>query len=203
MKGFLKNNKIFLGLIGFVIFSSCSVATFQTPKLLNPGEKVVGVGTAGYYSPKDNDSYVAEIDIYGRFGIEKNKELGIKYLFPTGVCCDAKIQILEKPILVALDFMVSLSYYPPDYQDEYTISETIGFHPLLLFGRECLYGGIKYTYLHEETYLDENIIKYPSLMFGASMGDKFRMLPEINLLFCDENKGVIVVFGVGFQYGFY
>ena len=177
--GFLiKKIELSLLLCILIVTSGCAVATFQNPKVLNPGEKAIGIGSAGYYELKYDESYFAEFNLYGRFGIEKNKEIGIKYLFPTGVCGDVKLQLIDSPIFVSFDFGISYSFYI-DY-NEMDAASILGFYPMLLIGTEHLYGGIKYNYFINETYLRTETLRYPGLMLGASAGDDFRIIKYMN-----------------------
>jgi len=196
MTEFFRKNMVWIGLIGILILQlNCSLTTFQSPKVLTSGEKAIGAGFAGAAGPIHVDGTGAmypgtgpiEVSGYTRIGLGHNFDAGVKlFVAPLGIFGDLKYQILKKPFLLSTDFGLSYSWYPAD--------QCIAFYPMLLFGSESYYGGIKVIYLEESTN--------PGIMMGASLlRGKFRVMPEVNIYGLSEHD-IFIVGGLGIQYIF-
>ena len=102
------------GTAGLLILSGCvSLSSLQSPRVLEPKQEFHGFALAGFYDQDQNVVGLYEIDIYGRFGIAKNWDLGYKiYGVPLlfgGIQGDIKYQILAKPLKIAGDLGLSYS----------------------------------------------------------------------------------------------
>ena len=154
-----------------------------------------------------------------RYGLGHRTDLGIK-LFGlrqsgswTGynLMVDVKYAIRQNsPLLISGDLGVAVTYlnFIPD--NEYKIWS---IHPLVLFGRERVYGGIGIDYWQEhrlqirnmgfEPFVPDKIyntrIISPRLMLGVSIGRKWRLIPEIHIqLFALEGRTHFIM-AIGIQ----
>lgn len=142
----------------------------------------------------------SSMDIYGRFGIVENLDVGVKLseFYPfLKVVTDVKYQILRNPITVSADLGYSF------YLEHIT---THGFYPMILFGKENLYGGIKVIF-HSiwgvvEPF-DKNVstgyLIFPGFMVGTAFGDRVRLLLEAEIYFTDDMKTQLIFMGLPFN----
>ena len=158
-------------LVCVTALASIGCATFQTPKVLEPGEVALGAGGIILLSDEGGMPNAA---IFARLGILKNVDIGFKAELPlsTSFVLDVKYQIMQRPILIAAD----LGFF--------SFGETIGVVPSLLFGTERLYGGFKaYTRFNE--YSPSSLVSktavsvYPTAVVGVAVGKRIKLLPEI------------------------
>ena len=172
--------------ITLVALTSCApLAMDQSPKVIAPGEKAILYGgTYGYFpqeSPVDFDSLgIAHMNF--RSGLSDRMEWGIAAEFSKtyNITVDLKYQFLEKPFLLAGDLGCSLT----------------GFYPLLLFGTEHLYGGLRYNIF----FGGGGIGAQPAGVFiGASFGKKLKIRPQISFQKWPYDDITIVTFGLSLE----
>jgi hypothetical protein len=201
MKRFL----FFILLISISAIVSCVPSSYQSPKVLRPGEKALGAGLA--FAKYEN---VTPMDPFlcFRYGVFDKVDLGLKaFGFPDlgySVFFDAKYSLLEQPILISgnLGFMAIAEHFPDD--DE---AKVFGLHPTILLGSEKIYGGIGWDYLiiretkspmFEAPYVSIRRESSPRLMIGTSLGGKWKFNSE--LMFWSDSKerlsGPVVGFGI-------
>ena len=165
-----------------LVFTGCGhISTYQSPKILNQGEKLWGTGI----SLNTNKEFINEFpmallsdySIYARYGLSDRAERGFKisfslpflltsYHYKYLLLQTAPVKSMKKPLLVSGDLGLSIGL---------ANWLAFGFHPTLLFGREDFYGGVSTNFILPFEYL-------PSRIFlGASMGDnKWRLNTEIS-----------------------
>ena len=173
---------IFLLTYPILVFTGCGhISTYQSPKILNQGEKLWGTGI----SLNTNKEFINEFpmallsdySIYARYGLSDRAENGFKlsfslpfllasYHYKYLLLQPAPVKSMKKPLLVSGDLGLSIGL---------ANWLAFGFHPTLLFGREDFYGGVSTNLILPFEYL-------PSRIFlGASMGDnKWRLNTEIS-----------------------
>ena len=173
---------IFLLTYPILVFTGCGhISTYQSPKILNQGEKLWGTGI----SLNTNKEFINEFpmallsdySIYARYGLSDRAESGLKLSFSLPLLLTsyhykylllqtAPVKSMKKPLLVSGDLGLSIGL---------ANWLAFGFHPTLLFGREDFYGGVSTNFILPFEYL-------PSRIFlGASMGDnKWRLNTEIS-----------------------
>jgi len=190
-----------LGMTGILFFTGClSLSTFQSPEVLRPGEKAIGIALSGIGEGKEMSLYCLEV--YGRYGVGEKCDAGIKMFFPggIGVLGDIKQQHKLKPLLVSSDFGVSYFYGIEDFH-------VMGFYSTVLFGGKHFYSGLKCIIWGT---FDNGLSVCPPLLgilIGASIGNTIRVLPEINLYFFPETNGYcstpFYTPGIGIQFTFH
>jgi len=202
MKRFL----FFILLILILVIVNCVPSSYQSPKVLRPGEKALG---AGVFFGKYESVIPVDLSLYFRHGVFEKADLGLKVSgFPDlghNVFFDAKYNFLEQPLLISGDFgfMTFAEYFTPD--DEL---KALGFHPTVLFGSNRIYGGIGWNYfilrekkspMFKEPYVSISRESGPRLLIGTSLGRKWKFNSE--LIFSSYSKdrfpGSVVVVGFG------
>ena len=204
-------NLLFLKLpVLFLTFTGCfSLSTFQSPQVLEKGQKSFGLGTAGFYDHESKNYAISEFDIFGRYGLTNQLDGGIKifglpFLFG-GIQADLKYQLVNEPLFVSLDMA---SFYAiastSDDEDENSIA-TFGFTPLILVGNRWLFSGVKINYFTRVDKIDflgsstkpRSFTNMPALVFGVKLGKKAHFIPEVNIYFLDGDT--VLLFGLGLQ----
>ena len=188
----------------------CVLTTFQSPAVLEPDQRAIGVG-ASVISDLEK-GWLGEFDIYGRTGINQNLDAGFKYSLPLAISGDLKYQILSKPILFSADLGVSYGYIPGIISDASNSTHFIAIQPMLLAGSKHIYGGIKswipfMSFSIERGGIETDVgigFGAPAFFLGASIGDKLRILPEANfyLTIGQESYDLFLISGIGLQYVF-
>ena len=165
-----------------LVFTGCGhISTYQSPKILNQGEKLWGTGislnTNKEFINESPMALLSDYSIYARYGLSDRAESGLKLSFSLPFLLasshykylllqTAPVKSMKKPLLVSGDLGLSIGL---------ANWLAFGFHPTLLFGREDFYGGVSTNFILPFEYL-------PSRIFlGASMGDnKWRLNTEIS-----------------------
>mgnify|MGYP000890168327 CR=1 FL=1 len=173
---------IFLLTYPILVFTGCGhISTYQSPKILNQGEKLWGTGISINTNKEFINEFpialLSDLSIYTRYGLSERSENGFKisfslpflltsYHYKYLLLQTAPVKSMKKPLLVSGDLGLSIGLVN---------WLAFGFHPTLLFGREDFYGGVSTNFILPFEYL-------PSRIFlGASMGDnKWRLNTEIS-----------------------
>jgi hypothetical protein len=206
-------NNIFLSILLILIFiiANCVPSSYQSPRVLRPGEKAVGAGFALVKA-----EYVTPIDPFlcFRYGVFKKADLGLKFSgYPDlgyGIFFDTKYSFLEQPLLISgdLGFMVIADYWTPDNE-----AKIFGFHPTIFFGNEKIYGGIGWNYfivrekkppMFGGPYISVSRESFPRIMIGTSLGRRLKFNTEVifSSYLVEGSSGSIVV-GFGIRYVFF
>ena len=181
-----------------LILSGCvSYTTLQSARPIDPGEVDLDAGTAVF--PGKRTSVIPEVGV--RAGVARNFDMGAKFNFTGVLSADGKVQFIEKPLRVSADFGWSYFGLRGDIN-----STTVAFYPSILVGEDHWYAGVRQTY--ETSSGTFNIFGPGSfssdqvstnIVLGGSIGDKVRVLPEINIYFREDEKPFIVP-ALGFQF---
>ena len=167
-----------------LVFTGCGhISTYQSPKILNQGEKLWGTGISINNNKELKNSlrigFLSDYSIYARYGLSDRAESGLKLSFSLPLLLTsyhykylllqtAPVNSMKKPLLVSGDLGLSIGLVSSG-------SPAVGFHPTLLFGREDFYGGVSTNLIFPFPYLSSRIFA------GASMGnDKWKFNPEIS-----------------------
>jgi len=195
-------------LSGIFIFAGCaSFSTFQSPQVLEPGKRSLGIGISETINPDENKMVVGPLDIYGRFGIVRNIDVGIKlsggipFPLPPWVVlfADVKYQFSEKPLIVSGDLGYSLFRL-----EDIT---TYGIYPMVLLGNEYFYSGLKIVYLSSSglvNLIDSAIsfkwsTAFPGITIGTIFGDKTKVFLEGNFYFSSGSEPPLIFLGFAVQ----
>ena len=202
---------IFLLTYPILVFTGCGhISTYQSPKILNQGEKLWGTGI----SLNTNKEFINEFpmallsdySIYARYGLSDRAESGLKLSFSLPFLLasshykylllqTAPVKSMKKPLLVSGDLGLSIGLVSSG-------SPAVGFHPTLLFGREDFYGGVSTNILypfssqHQYQNTPNSLIILSSRIFaGTSMGEnKWKFNPEISYDFFPYSGETVTIF---------
>jgi hypothetical protein len=187
---------------------SCSLATFQSPKTLEPGKAAIGVGVCAPFMPEQFASVNCQLSVTGRYGLIRNIDAGIN-IYTIGVLADVKYRFCQKPMAT---FSFGVSYSPPLplglYEDEGNISHRgisyRGIYPQLIIGSEYKFAGIKCLCLWENDGYRVERFFMPGIMLGNRVGRKLKYMPEFDGygLFRDGKIKFGLFTGIGVQYEF-
>ena len=177
-----------------VMLTGCfSLATFQSPKVLERGQTAFGAG-AGITTEK-----LLGTSAFGRVGLSQNLDAGFKLLgVPlSGVFGDVKYQLWENVSYGSLDFGVSYMWGSSTLRS--TDWTCLGLHPMVLLGDEKVHGGVKIVCLLDEVEfypvgLGEKITwsagAFPVIFVGISIGGRVKVMPEVSISFPSEGNQV-------------
>jgi hypothetical protein len=219
MNFFLRGFITTLLLVIFTIIHNCaSYSTFQSVEVLEPKEKALGFGFPGIFVP-DEEIMAFTVELFGRYGINEKWDIGSKISGLPGYfgtfSADAKYQILTDPLFVSAGLglsytsVVELSNTHPSGLQHDKKEAVWGLHPMILAGNKNFYGGFKYLHFSNLGFLDLINIsssgKYeasiPGIVIGASIGDKNKVFPELNIYFPPgDNSEHFMIWGIGFQF---
>ena len=177
-----------------LVYTGCGhVSTYQSPKILNPGEKLWGTGISLNNNKELKNSFpialLSDLSIYTRYGLSDRAENGFKlsfslpflltsYHYKYLLLQTAPVKPMKKPLLVTGDLGLSLGVAGSG-------NTAIGFHPTLLFGREDIYGGVSTNIIYplsrgpNPSSHSLNILS-SRIMAGAAIGHKWKFNPEIS-----------------------
>jgi hypothetical protein len=195
-----------------IALSGCFYPAFQTPETLPPGKISLGMNFAGgpKFSSGSENSGLGEFEfgICAREGITSNLDAGLRLSLPWGVMVDAKYRFLGRPLSAAAD--LGFSYLPStdigfDSPDRVQV---FAWYPMVLAGNSHFYGGLKSALVLEHHTDLGNVDFYamPGLLVGASLGRRFKVLPELNVFYrrgtnFDSHERVVTAgVGIGLQY---
>lgn len=202
------SRRILVILVATMMFCGCvSHTTFQSPRVLDPGQANVGLGGAGWVQRHDTHRHHGFLEgvLYGRVGVTRNLDVGIKLFGPFGgIFGDVKYQLWQRPPFVSADLGFSYGRFGdmPDSGDDF---DYLGFYPMVLFGYEDLYGGVKLIYVEEVRHrkygpggTETERYSRPGIVVGTSVGSKVRMRPEMNIYKISD--GVLFTAGLAIEW---
>ncbi len=177
-----------------------SVSTLQTPKVLENDEKLIGLGLTTHF---ESDELGAIPEIYGRWAAFQDIDMGIKMMglpFVTGILgFDIKYQAIEiDPFYVSFDMGISHSSIDD-------LGSAIGYYPAIFLGTERIFGGAKLIiadFDNEFFGKHEGTSRTSEFFIGATIGDKWRVMPIANLLYSEDFKESLFLLSLGFEYRF-
>ena len=198
---------IFL-IYSILLFTGCGhVSTYQSPKILNKGEKLWGTGISINNNKELKNSFpigfLSDYSIYTRYGLSDRAESGLKLSFSLPLLLTsyhykylllqtAPVKSMKKPLLVSGDLGLSIGLVSSG-------SPAVGFHPTLLFGREDFYGGVStniiYPLSRGPNPSSNSLYILSSRIFtGASIGHKWKFNPEISYDFFPYSGETVEIF---------
>ena len=199
---------IILHVYSILLFTGCGhVSTYQSPKILNKGEKLWGTGISINNNKELKNSFpialFSDLSIYTRYGLSDRAEYGFKlsfslpflltsYHYKHLLLQTAPVKPMKKPLLLTGDFGLSLGVAGSG-------NTAILFHPTLLFGREDIYGGVStniiYPFSRGPRGRNSLIILSSRIFAGTSMGEnKWKFNPEISYDFFPYSGETVEIF---------
>jgi len=175
-----------------------SLGTYNSPQTMPEGSGSVGAGTAIAVSNEADGVDVTPLPAaYGRIGLGRRIDAGLK-VAPFVLFADLKYQFLDRRIDVAADFGVSYG----------VLLNTVGAYPALYIGTDRFYVGGRLAAVSGSIDSDESSLfndatfsgVIPGVVVGASIGDRVRVRPEVNVHFSTSDGSPLVLPGIGFQY---
>ena len=191
-----------------LVYTGCGhVSTYQSPKILNKGEKLWGTGISinnnkelKYLFPI---ALLSDLSIYTRYGLSDRAENGFKlsfslpflltsYHYKYLLLQTAPVKPMKKSLLVTGDLGLGLGVASSG-------NLAIGFHPTLLFGREDIYGGVSTNIIYplsrgpNPSSHSLNILS-SRIMAGAAIGHKWKFNPEISYDFFPYSGETVEIF---------
>jgi len=182
------------------LFSGCITLTqFQSPQVLDKGkhEFTIGAGV-GFYTRRDGSEGIwPDIFAEGRYGLGSNMDFGIRFFglpplgiiplpYLGGIKGDLKYQITKNPPYISVDLGISFGvnilykYLPINF----------AFYPALIFGTDRFYASARTIIIpHKAEDMGPPITLY-GLSVGYSIGNKFRLTPEISILLILWGEGM-------------
>jgi hypothetical protein len=170
-----------------LFLAGCAFTVAQSPETVAPGRIVAG-GLASF-GPNSGTGirtlYAGtELGAYGRAGLARNLDAGVRLSIPAGLGADIKYQLLSKRSRLAVG--VGASFMPwvvPPLVDS-TRRMSIGLYPLIVAGTSRLFGGVRGIGL---VHFDRGALaRYhpllgPEFFVGSSLGrGRIRVLPELH-----------------------
>jgi hypothetical protein len=158
------------------------------PVPLPPATATIGFGSAplvpsGRAEEEAVDQLLLSMLVTHRIGVDERIELGTGFGLYNGFSIDGKYLIVPGPLAVAGNVTVSTGFAAP-----------VGIHPALLIGGERLYGGARLM-----TFAGSFRGVYPGAYAGASIGGRFRVVPEAAWLRDPEEDRKLWMLGVQVQ----
>ena len=191
-----------------LLFTGCGhVSTYQSPKILNKGEKLWGTGISINNNKELKNLFpialLSDLSIYTRYGLSDRAENGFKlsfslpflltsYHYKYLLLQTAPVKPMKKPLLVTEDLGLSLGVAVSG-------NTAICFHPTLLFGREDIYGGVSTNIIYplsrgpNPSSNSLNILS-SRIFTGASIGHKWKFNPEISYDFFPYSGETVEIF---------
>lgn len=187
--------------------SGCiSLSTFNSPQTTPKDQGSLGAGTLLLFEENEDDTErAAEDDVddgsgvafypeaYGRIGLAERWDVGMK-VSPFVFFADVKYQVVDADVDVAADLGVSVGGAFG--------GGTFAAYPAVLVGTERFFVGGRMTMMTGSIELFSTDATYsgtvPNVMVGGSIGNKIRIMPEVNVYF-DEPSFLP---GLGVQYRF-
>lgn len=192
-----------------LLFGGCaSYTTLQTARTLAPGKVQFGAGTA--ILPSEGGIGILP-ELGGRLGVAQHFDIGAKFVLPSLLFADAKVQILdarkEAPIDLALGMGASHSSFDSDDGDGSITCR--GLYPGVLFGKESWYAGAKATFLFfdgsiktwsgDGISVDKSGYISTGFVAGLVLGRSLQFLPELNL-HVDRDGNLLPIPAASFVY---
>lgn len=188
-----------------VMLTSCiSFSTLQTAETLDQGELSIAAGMSVLGTDEDNAGVLPEAGM--RMGINDRVDLGAKIFMPLAIFVDAKVELIQKPVTVSFD--MGYSSFTLNSGSGETRHRTVGYYPMLIAGQKFWYAGVKPMFIRSAGEIDllgstssVDLGSYlaTDLVVGAVIGNRFRFMPEVNILFPASGGDPIVIPGLGLE----
>ena len=170
------------------------LSTFQSPDVLDLGERAVGGSALGVgWEGRDPERSSGVLpSLWYRSSIDENTDFGIG-IGPFVSTFDIKRVLLRKRLLLSGNLGVSVDTYG-DIYDMFAL-EALLLRPALLLGTEQVYGGVWGLYAVPE---DENVTE-SGVMLGVSLGDRTKLMFECNYRWLHGEERAVVAYGLALQ----
>jgi hypothetical protein len=204
----MKSQFFIITIILLLVLSSLagcmSYTTLQSPKTLEPAEVLIGTGAA--VPVEKGSGFMYELN--SRVGIVRNFDIGAKLVVGSLIFLDGKYQILRDPINISAD--LGWSYFSYSGVVGNSKGKTTCWYPMIIAGQDHLYVAVKKVYMSTEGEFELfTTWKYSgsgwistNIVAGAILGEKIRLIPEVNLIIPDNGKKSIVIPAIGLQFIF-
>ena len=168
--------------------AGCAFTVAQSPETVAPGRIFAG-GLASispgykYTTRKALWPYSAEVGAYGRAGLARNFDAGLRVSVPGGVAADIKYQLLSQRAKLAVGLGASYApFISTTLVSGYHHSQ-VGIYPLVVGGSRQLYGGVRGIGLlvFDSNYQNRAYYAGPEFFAGSSIGrGRLQALPEVH-----------------------
>jgi hypothetical protein len=216
----IKCFRVICVVIVYILVSGLSIISlnYQSPEIMEPGEKAFSLGVAGALLNGSFDPVSEELQLGARFGRSEDTEYGIKVYISSGegriargfgIYGDGKFFGFEKP-LFTLSSIIGFSYSRCRLRqfEELVSNDMFGFYGSIFLGKRLLYGGFRENI---EFVLTSSggwtLSQHIAFFIGGMIGKKHSVIPEI----CYYHSGLgrdydnarnDFVVGLGYQYTF-
>lgn len=169
--------------------ASCYHPALVSPEPMRAGD--LALGLAGTVIPR-RDMPVGTLTWQGRVGLGHGWDAGLRLTIPSGPYADIKWNFLARPFLLTADLGGFYQSIREDDMTEHFISDTLayGVCPALLVGTRTAYAGIRASIRRGFGHkMSNNVLGWtlsPSLLLGASIGDRLRLMPVTELIWSDR-----------------
>ncbi|MBS4028008.1 MAG: hypothetical protein KGZ58_05150 [Ignavibacteriales bacterium] len=183
----------------------------QSPKVLKVNEVLFGISVVPSNRIKEIKKFGSilnnEHSLYGRTGIMKNIDGGVKfsgvpYFWKGGISGDIKFQLTENPVFMSFDIESSYYTIQTNTHGEFSAFDFIhiySIHPLLLVGNEYVYFGAGIYFF--SSFHNENIRSYNLISGITYPGKKLQPRIEVNTNLKFENRNfTFISFGIEYHY---
>ncbi|MCF7808187.1 MAG: hypothetical protein K9M49_00200 [Candidatus Marinimicrobia bacterium] len=187
------------------MLTSCiSFSTLQSADTLDAGQMSLSAGASVLGADEDNAGLLPEVGL--RLGVNDRVDVGAKLFMPLALFVDAKVELIQKPVIVSLD--VGYSTFTLTSGAGETKHRTVGLYPMLIAGQKHWYVGVKPMFVRSEGEIDllgstssqdVTALLATDVVFGAVIGNRFRFIPEVNILFPASDDPPIMIPGLGFE----
>lgn len=188
-----------------LLLTGCAFTVAQSPETVAPGRVFagglasLGLNTgAGTVKPFLAGS---ELGVYGRAGLARNLDAGVRLSIPAGLGADIKYALLSRRQRLAVGIGASfLPWVVPPLVDS-SRRMSVGIYPLLVGGTPNLFGGVRgigLVHFDRGALARYHYLAGPQVFLGASLGRRrIRVLPELHAHWLAPIKNADPQFGVG------
>jgi hypothetical protein len=189
-----------------ILVSGCAFTVAQSPETVAPGRVVAGgLGSLGLgqgASPAGPLLAGTELGAYGRAGLRRNLDAGVRLSLPAGLGADIKYQVLSRRTRLALGLGASfLPWVAPPLVDS-TRRMALGLYPLVVGGSRrawCGLRGIGLVHYDRGTIARYHVLAGPEFFVGSTVGrGRLQALPELHAWWLEPFHDARRQFGVGF-----
>ncbi len=179
---------VLVALTVLTAFGCAPLSTFQSPSVLESGERAIGGGVLlvqwDLDYPEDRGLFPS---LWYRSAVGDNTDVGVKLGLYEGALLDVKHTFLRRPLVLAGDLGVALV----GLED----ASSVVIRPAVLLGIENVYGGVWTHYPLSGEHWD----RMSGFMVGATLGAKRKLLLEYNWFKEEGARDASMSFGLGVQ----
>ena len=190
----------FLLALGTGGFQACApTALLQSPDALRPGDWEIAVGAGGAVTAIETDERDLEVpafDLAWRIGISESADMSARAFYSgdaIGLYIDAKTEVLTAPVFVSPVMGLSVAAGLDG-------GSTVAVSPGFMVGLEEIWAAPRAVVIGST---DERVLTGFGLAVGSSLGERFRVMPEVDLFYMPadfERSDLYLGFTVGLAY---